>query len=149
MTPPRRFELTRVPGVGPDAEILGALDGAVVVEIGCGSGRNLAHLVAHHRAVGIGIDHDPAKIERARSFYGHIPDLRFVLGDAADELRRMGPDSADVVLSVFGALSFTDDPQALLVGCRRVLRSSGRFLVTMRADDHHDQVTLLRRGSSG
>ncbi|GAA1863901.1 class I SAM-dependent methyltransferase [Myceligenerans crystallogenes] len=148
MSPPGRLELTRVPGVGPDAAILGALRGAVVLEIGCGSGHNLAHLVDRHGAVGIGIDHDPAKVERARSLYGHVPGLRFVLGDAVDELGRLGPDAADVVISIFGALSFTDDLRPLLAACGRVLRPEGRFLVTIRAGEHHDQVTLLRRDSS-
>ncbi|GAB3168247.1 hypothetical protein GCM10027059_30530 [Myceligenerans halotolerans] len=91
MSPPERFELTRVPGVGPDASLLGDLAGAIVIEIGCGSGHNLAHLVTHHGAVGIGIDHDPARIHRARAFYGPIPDLQFVHDDAEHGLRRFAP----------------------------------------------------------
>ncbi|MBE1876697.1 class I SAM-dependent methyltransferase [Myceligenerans pegani] len=144
MNPPGRFELTRVPGVGPDTSILGELAGSVVVEIGCGSGHNIAHLVAHHDAVGIGIDHDPAKIHRARTFYGHIPGLQFMHDDAEQNLCRLAPGSVDVIVSIFGALSFTDDLRSLLRACSRALAPHGRLLVTLRADDDHDQVTLLR-----
>jgi SAM-dependent methyltransferase len=145
MNPPERFELTRVPGVGPDASLLGDLAGSVVVEIGCGSGHNLAHLVARHGAVGIGIDHDPAKIHRARTFYGNLPGLQFIHGDAEHELQHRAPGSVDAVLSIFGALSFTDDLRALLRACSRAFSPHGRLLVTLRADDGHDQVTLLKR----
>lgn len=145
MNPPERCELTRVPGVGPDARLLGDLSGATVIEIGCGSGHNLAHLVTHHDAVGTGIDHNPAKIHRAHTLYGHVPGLQLIHGDAEHELRRRTPGSIDVILSIFGALSFTSDLRPLLRACSHALSSRGRLLVTLRADDDHDQVTLLKR----
>ena len=73
LTPPARFEWTRQPGTGPGTPVLGTLTGAAVVELGCGTGRNLACLVARHGATGTGVDHDSAKISRARTGYGHLP----------------------------------------------------------------------------
>jgi trans-aconitate methyltransferase len=58
-----------------------------VIELGCGSGHNLAALAARHDAAGIGVDHDPAKIRRP----------------------------------------------------------GGLLAITLRADDHHDTVIVLRR----
>ncbi|MGH3158271.1 MAG: class I SAM-dependent methyltransferase [Streptosporangiaceae bacterium] len=66
LTPPARFEWTRQPGTGPPASILGPLTRAAVIELGCGSGHNLAHLVTQYHITGTGVDHDPAKIDRAR-----------------------------------------------------------------------------------
>jgi len=59
---PACFEWTRRSGIGPGLAILGDLRDRTVVELGCGGGGNLAHIVARCEATGIGVDHDPAKI---------------------------------------------------------------------------------------
>lgn len=144
LTPPARFEWTRQPGTGPPASILAPLTGAAVIELGCGSGHNLAHLATRYRITGTGVDHDPAKIERARAAYGHLPGVCFALADARHHLAALKPGSADLVVSIFGAFSFTD-PLPLLTETARVLRPGGRLAITVRADDHHDTVIVLRR----
>jgi SAM-dependent methyltransferase len=143
LTPPGRLELTRRSGTGPDASLLGDLTEAVVVELGCGSGHNLAHL-ATHGARCTGIDHDATRIHRARTYYGHLPGLRFLHGDAAEHLRGVPPGSVDVCLSIFGAFSFTD-PRPLLTAVAHALRPGGQLLIALRADDRHDHVTVLTR----
>lgn len=149
VTIPARFEWTRQAGTGPDTAILGALAGRVVIEMGCGSGHNLAHLVASRGAAGIGIDRDPVKIARACGLYGQIDDLRFILGDTADVLADIPTASADACLSIFGAISFSP-PGPILSGAARVLRPGGRLAVTVRADDHQDYVIVLtRRNATG
>ena len=144
LTPPARFEWTRQPGTGPSTSILGNLADATVIELGCGSGHNLACLVARHGVTGIGIDADPAKISRARACYGHLPAIQFTLADACRYLTAAAPGSADVVLSIFGAFSFTDARPAL-TGAARILRPGGLLALTVRAGDHHDTVVVLRR----
>lgn len=144
MSAPDRFEWTREPGIGPGLGVLGDLIGRTVVEVGCGSGHNLAHLVTHGRAIGVGIDHDPGKIERATRFYGHLPGIGFHLGDAAETLSTLTPGSVDVCLSIFGALSFAD-PGPILTAAARALRPEGLLALTLRADDHHDEVIVLSR----
>lgn len=144
LTAPARFEWTRQPGTGPPASILGLLNGATVIELGCGSGHNLACLAARYGAVGVGVDHDPAKIRRARSGYGHLTGLRFAFADAHRYLTAARPGSADLILSIFGAFSFTD-PLPLLTETARVLRPGGLLAMTLRADDRHDTVMVLRR----
>jgi SAM-dependent methyltransferase len=144
LMPPARFEWTRQPGTGPGTSILGPLPGTTVIELGSGGGHNLAHLVAHHGAIGIGVDHDPAKITRARSGYGHLPGIRFTLADAHHYLNTAMPASAGLVLSIFGAFSFTN-PLTLLTATARILRPGGLLAVTLRADDDHDAVIVVRR----
>jgi SAM-dependent methyltransferase len=144
LMPPARFEWTRQPGTGPSPSILGPLPGATVVELGCGSGHNLAHLVAHHGVIGIGVDNDPAKITRARTGYRHLPGIRFTLAEAHHYLNATMPASADLVLSIFGAFSFTD-PLPLLTATARILRPGGLLAMTFRADAYHDAVVVLGR----
>jgi hypothetical protein len=51
-----------------------------------------------------------------------------------------------VVLSIFGAFSFTDDARPALTGTARILRPGGLVAaLTLRAGDHHDTVVVLRR----
>jgi SAM-dependent methyltransferase len=140
-----RLEWTRQPGTGPPPAILGDLAGKVVVELGCGSGHNLAVLAARHGAIATGIDCDPAKVARARALYGHLPGLQVIQADAAAYLAALPPGSADVCLSIFGALSFTTDPAALIAQAARVLRPGGRLGITMRASDDTDAVMILHR----
>lgn len=144
MSIPSRFEWTRVPGVGPGPGVLGDLRGRSVVEIGCGSGHNLAHLVAHRAAHGAGIDLDPVKIERATGLYGHLGEISFHLADAARYLNALPPRSVDVCLSIFGALSFSC-PGPILTAVAHALKPAGLLVVTLRADDQHDQVVILSR----
>lgn len=144
LTPPATFEWTRQPGIGPGVSILGELAGAAVAELGCGTGHNLACLVARHGAAGTGVDNDPAKISRAQAGYGHLPAIKFIHADAHRYLTAAGTGSADLVLSIFGAFSFAD-PLPLLNGTARILRPGGRLAITLRADDHYDTVVVFRR----
>ena len=144
LTPPAQFEWTRKPGTGPGLGVLGRLTGAKVVELGCGSGHNLACLARSHRLTATGVDHDAAKIQRARACYGRLPGLRFTCSDAAQFLDQAAPGSADLVLSIFGAFSFAD-PLPLLTATASLLRPGGLLAITLRASDEHDQVIVLRR----
>jgi SAM-dependent methyltransferase len=141
---PSRLEWTRQPGTGPDPSVLGPLAGRTVIELGCGSGHNLAHLAAIHHATCIGIDRDPAKTSRARHLYGNLASLTFICGDAASILAAMPAASADVCLSIFGAFSFSP-PGPHLAAVAHALRPGGRLAITLRAGDHHDHVIILTR----
>ena len=68
-------------------------------------------------------------------------------GDAAKTIAGMPPASADICLSIFGALSFSP-PGPLLTAAARVLRPGGTLAITLRADDHHDYVTILTHSSA-
>lgn len=99
-------------GRGPGAEILGDLRDQKVLELGCGAGRNLAHVAAYGTASAIGVDHASLQIHRARAHFGHIANVAFLTCDALDFLgsTRM---RFDVVYSVFGAVGLTP-PEPLL-----------------------------------
>jgi ubiquinone/menaquinone biosynthesis C-methylase UbiE len=96
------------------------------------------------RQPGIGVDHNVEKITRARLAYSHLPRIRFILADAIDYLTSTKQASIDICLSIFGAFSFAD-PLSLLAVASRAIRPGGLLAMTLRVDDHHDSVIVLRR----
>ena len=141
---PAQLEWTRQPGTGPPHGILGDLTACSVVELGCGSGHNLAVLAHRHGATATGIDRDPGKVARATELYGHLPGLQVICADAASYLTSLPAASIDACLSIFGAFSFSP-PRPLLRGAARALRPGGLLAITLRASHHQDAVVILTR----
>lgn len=114
---------TQFPDHGPDESVLGDVAGRRMVELGSGSGSNLAHL-ATLGAICTGVDLVPGRTRTAAEQWGQLPGLEFVTADAVTFLTEIG-DSFDVVFSIFGAVWFTD-PAVLLPGrCRKEVELPG------------------------
>ncbi|MGI5455691.1 class I SAM-dependent methyltransferase [Streptomyces sp. CA-249302] len=96
---------------GPDETVLGPVAGRRVLELGSGSGSNLAHLVTLG-ATGVGVDVAPTRETVARKHWGNLPGLEFRTAEATVFLSEMD-ETFDVVLSIFGAAWFVD-PDVLL-----------------------------------
>ncbi|QEV20110.1 class I SAM-dependent methyltransferase [Streptomyces alboniger] len=113
---------TQYPDHGPDESVLGPVAGRAVLELGSGSGNNLAHLVMLG-AAGVGVDVAPAREGRAREQWGHLSGLEFRTAEATAFLR-VTSRSFDVVLSIFGAVWFVD-PLTLLPLIRSRMTTGG------------------------
>ncbi|WP_394617393.1 class I SAM-dependent methyltransferase [Lentzea sp. JNUCC 0626] len=109
---------TPYPDHGPDETILGDVRGKRVLELGSGSGANLAHL-ATLGARCTGVDIAPSRTTTAELRWGRGSDLEFVTQEAADYLRESA-DHFDIVISIFGATWFTDPTMLLPLICRRL-----------------------------
>lgn len=120
LEPPPRMEWTQRPGIGPGAEILGGdLTGRRIVELGCGAGRNTAHLAAAG-AIVTGVDRSAGQIRRARAHYAHT-GATFVRDSATTHLARTA-ERLDVIVSVFGAIGTTDPCRILALCSLRLAR---------------------------
>ncbi|WP_255306130.1 trans-aconitate 2-methyltransferase [Streptomyces sp. Wb2n-11] len=89
-------------------EILGNVAGARVLDLGCGSGGNLAHLV-ELGAEAVGVDISPVQIAKARGRWPYL-DVREA---AAEDFLSAQKEKYAAIFSVFGAAWFTD-PAVLL-----------------------------------
>lgn len=135
-------------------EIIGQLVGALVpangrhtlVEVGCGTGANVAFFASRYRCVGM----DPAEeaIARARDTYPH---LTFVRGEAPRELPEWAR-AADVFL-LLDVLEHVSDDAHLLAELVAEARTGTRFVVTVPAnpslwtthDEAHGHVRRYER----
>ena len=108
-------------------EQAGIAAGEDVVDVACGTG-NAALLAARRGARVVGVDGACRLLEVAReraTTQGLVLDLR-----AGDLLALpVDDDAADVVLSVFGVI-FAQEPSSALREVARILRPSGRALIT-------------------
>jgi SAM-dependent methyltransferase len=116
---------TQYPDHGPDESVLGELAGRRVLELGSGSGANLAHL-ATLGALCTGVDLAPSRTQAAAEHWGHLSGLEFVTTDAVDFLTET-EEIFDVVYSIFGAVWFTD-PAVLLPLVRNRMHHGGVFV---------------------
>ncbi|MQS11197.1 class I SAM-dependent methyltransferase [Streptomyces kaniharaensis] len=122
LAPPVRMEWTQRPGIGPGTEVLGgSLCGRRIVELGCGPGRNTAHLAGLGARV-TGIDSSRGQIRRAAAHYGHT-GAEFVRSTASAYLNGER-ERLDAIVSIFGAIGLTE-PFKLLVACSRRLSRNG------------------------
>lgn len=137
-SPPARMYWAQHPGHGPGAEILGDLKAGTVVELGCGAGHHLAHLVANHGVTGVGVDIASGQIERARARYGHLPRITFITGEAIKFLT--GTETVfDVCYSVFGAVGLTP-PGLLLPMIAATLRPGGTLAFSVPHPSRHGRT---------
>lgn len=102
---------TQYPDHGPSEDALGPIAGRRVLELGSGSGDNLAHL-ATLGAVATGVDIAPSRKQVADERWAHLPDIEFVTAEATAFLRETTA-TFDIVLSIFGAVWFVA-PDVLL-----------------------------------
>ncbi|MCO1581676.1 class I SAM-dependent methyltransferase [Crossiella sp. SN42] len=113
---------TQYPDHGPGETVLGDLAGKDVLELGSGSGDNLAHL-ASLGARCTGIDLAPTRTAAAQATWSGCGEITFLTAEAASYL-----DSAterfDIVFSIFGAVWFTD-PAVLLPRVHAALKPGG------------------------
>ncbi|CAL9560941.1 tRNA 5-carboxymethoxyuridine methyltransferase [Streptomyces sp. enrichment culture] len=113
------FCWTQYAGHGPGPELLG--NPRSVLEIGCGTGRALAHL-AQRGITARGIDLSPVMVEKATAQWASTG--ADILCSEVLEYLSQHEDEYDAVYSIFGAAWFTD-PSRLFPLVHRRLRPGG------------------------
>ncbi|MGY5126409.1 class I SAM-dependent methyltransferase [Streptomyces nigrescens] len=106
---------TQYTGHGPGPEILGTPTTAL--EIGCGTGRALAHLAQQGVKV-TGVDLSPVMVEHTTERWGPL-GAQFVCAEVLEYLRDR-TDTYDAVYSIFGAVWFTDPAKLLPLVAQRL-----------------------------
>ena len=119
-------------------ELLGDVQDAHVLDVGCGPGLYAAELVARGARVS-GFDISPRMVELARA---RVPGADLRVHDAARPLW-LSDDSVDVALWALG-IEYVDDRVAALREIHRVLRPGGALVLSRM----HPTGDWLRHGGS-
>jgi SAM-dependent methyltransferase len=107
-------------------DLIGALQGARVVDIACGHGR-ITRELGRRGAQAVGVDISPALVERAREIERSDPlGNDYIVDDVASPSLLVG-ETFDIAVSNFG-LSDIDDLDGALTSIHRLLRPGGRFV---------------------
>lgn len=107
---------------------LGITPSMDVLDLGCGDGTTAVPAAERGaKVVGVDIAANLVAAGRARATAAGLSNLRFEEGDASD-LRVLGDESFDLVLSIFGAM-FAPRPFDVAREMLRVLRPGGRVVM--------------------
>ncbi|RZQ63010.1 class I SAM-dependent methyltransferase [Amycolatopsis suaedae] len=109
-----------------DAGLLGPVDGATVVEVGCGSAP-CSRWLAAQGARPVGIDLSAGMLAHARAAAERTGVAVPLLQASADRLP-LACGTADIACSAFGAIPFVADAGAVFAEVHRVLRPGGRWV---------------------
>ncbi|MER7918992.1 MULTISPECIES: class I SAM-dependent methyltransferase [unclassified Streptomyces] len=123
------FNWTQYADHGPGAEALALEPGAAVLDLGCGSGGNLAHLATLGMKP-VGVDLSAKQLGKARDRWPDVGGMELHQSDAPAYLRDTST-IFDAIYSVFGAAWFTD-PGLLLPLIHGSLRPGGVFAFSQR-----------------
>ncbi len=108
-----------------DLELLPAVDGLDVVELGCGTGYISAWLARRGARV-VGLDNSSRQLATTRAFQAEF-DLRFPLIHADAERVPLRDASFDLAVSEYGAAIWCD-PYRWIPEAARILRPGGRLM---------------------
>ena len=130
---------------------LGLVDGERLLDVGCGLGDAAISLAGDLGTTGelVGVDASAAMLEVARQRSSEAPcAVRFLVGDARS--LELADDSFDAVRSE-RTLQWVPDPEIVVAGFARVLRSGGRLSLidtdwsTLRLDVGDPAITKVVR----
>lgn len=122
------------------ADLLQTLDGAgkTIVDVGCGTGRHWAKLMAQGPAALVGYDVSEGMLAMLQQ---KMPNATVHLLDASGRLTHTADASADWVISTLTVAHIPDVAAAIAEWCR-VLKPGGHLIIT----DYHP--TALARGAN-
>lgn len=117
-------------------EILSPSPNATIVDVGCGTGANIASLTNQYRCVGIDISSEAIELAKSR-----FPETEFICGRAPRDLRSLIPEVQ--LLMLLDVLEHVEDDFTLLSELVTAVRPGTHLLVTVPADalmyGPHDQ----------
>lgn len=102
-----------------------AIEGNIVVDVGCGTGRHWPEILSRTPAELIGVDPSPRMLERLKA---HYPDARTVCAEG-NHLPEIAGASCDLIISTL-ALAHIPAAARAIGEWGRILRRGGAMLVT-------------------
>ncbi len=108
-------------------ELLPPSSETTIIDVGCGTGANLASLANEYRCIGIDTSADAIRLAKQR-----FPQTEFILGRAPDDLGRSIDESQMVLM--MDVLEHVPDDFALFSAVAAAVRPGSYLLITVPAD---------------
>ncbi len=125
------FEASALPewgpfGVGSDLDLISDIEGKTFLEIGCGSGRSIKHLVEKGAKKVYGVDISKVQLEEASRFNKDGVEAGQVELIQSSMEQQLDIEKVDAVFSVY-AIGWTIDPVTTLANIYSYLKPGGLF----------------------
>jgi len=115
---------------------------AHVLDIGCGDGRSIFDIISITENV-IGIDHDQKAIDQALKNFKDYPAVIFKRDDATN--LSFPNETFDFVICMGTFVNFADKKYVALEEMKRVLKKSGRIIISVFSEDALDErITVYK-----
>jgi ubiquinone/menaquinone biosynthesis C-methylase UbiE len=113
---------------------------AKVLDVGCGDGRSIFDIISITKNV-IGIDHDKNAILDAKKNFSKYPSVAFVKEDATN--LSFKDEEFDSVICMGTFANFAENKITILREMRRVLKKSGKIVISVFSEDAFDERMKL------
>jgi len=111
-----------------------------VLDVGCGNGRSIFDILPLTQDV-VGIDHEEKAIKDAVASFAQYPSVRFIQADATE--MPFGNESFDFIICMGTFANFADKKTGILKEMRRVLKQSGKIIISVFSEDAFDERMKL------
>lgn len=116
-----------------------------VLDVGCGDGRSIFDVLPVTKNV-VGVDHDERAVVGARKNFVDCPSVEFLEASAA--AMPFGDSNFDFIICMGTFANFADEKVAVLKEMRRVLKSSGKIIISVYSEDAFEERMRLYKSSS-
>lgn len=117
---------------------------ASVLEVGCGDGRSILDMLPVTKNV-IGIDHDDKAITDAKDHFSGYPTIKIFKADATK--LPFENNEFDFVVCMTTFANFADKKFIVLAEMKRVLKNSGKIIVSVFSEDALEERIKVYKAS--
>lgn len=117
---------------------------AKVLEVGCGDGRSIFDILAITKNV-IGIDHDDKAVNDAKNNFSSYPTIKIRKADATK--LPFKDETFDFVMCMTTFANFGDKKFIVLEEMKRVLKKSGKIIISVFSEDALDERMKVYKAS--
>jgi len=117
---------------------------AKVLDVGCGDGRSIFDIISITKNA-VGIDHDEKAISSAKNNFSRYPAVKFLKMDATN--LSFDDGTFDFIICMGTFANFAEDKFEVLKEMKRVLKKSGKIIISVYSEDAFDERMKIYKAS--
>lgn len=117
---------------------------AKVLEVGCGNGRSIFDILSKTKNI-VGIDHNDKAVADATNNFSKHPSIKIIKADATQ--LPFNKEEFDFVICMTTFANFADKKFKVLEEMKRVLKKSGKIIISVFSEDALDERMKIYKGA--